>query len=61
MKDKREKLAIMLFCRSYLHIAGILIDGEADKVFARIRKYQDQNQIEITEEQLDSVEIIYQD
>lgn len=61
MKDKREKLAIMMFCRSYLHIAGILTDAEEEKVLSRIKKYQDQHQIEITEEQLDSVEIIYKD
>lgn len=61
MKDKRERLAIMLFCGGYLNVTGILTDAEADKVFARIRKYQDQHQIKITEEQLDSVEIIYKD
>ena len=61
MKDKREKLATMMFCRSYLHIAGILTDAEEEKVLSRIKKYQDQHQIEITEEQLDSVEIIYKD
>lgn len=61
MKDKREKLAIMMFCRSYLYIAGILTDAEEEKVLSRIKKYQDQYQIEIAEKQLDSVEIIYKD
>lgn len=61
MKDKREKLAVMLFCRSYLSIAGILTEAEAEKVFTRIKKFQDQHQIEITEDQIDSVDIIYKD
>lgn len=61
MKDKREKLAVMLFCRSYLYIADILTEAEAEKVFTRIKRFQDQHQIEITDEQLDSVEIIYKD
>lgn len=61
MKDKREKLAIMMFCRSYLHIADILTDAEEEKVLSRIKKYQDQHQIEITEDQIDSVDIIYKD
>lgn len=61
MKDKRERLAIMLFCRGYMYNSGILTESEAEKMFIRIKKYQDQHQIEITDKQIDSVEIIYKD
>lgn len=50
-----------MFCRSYLYVAGILTNAEEEKVLSRIKKYQDQHQIVITEEQLDSVEVIYKD
>lgn len=50
-----------MFCRSYLYMAGILTEAEAEKVFTRIKKFQDQHQIEITDKQIDSVEIIYKD
>ncbi len=60
-REKRKKLAIMLACWSYLHYSGILTDCEADKVFGRIRKFQDKHEINISNEEIDSVDFIYKD
>lgn len=60
-KEKRENLAKSDFCRAYLHVQGFLTDAENEKVFQRIRKWQDKNKVEITEEQLLSVDITYND
>lgn len=58
---KREELAIMLFCRSYLYYSNILTEKEASKVFEKIRKFQDKNKINITHEQINSVSVKYND
>lgn len=58
---QREKLAVMLMCRSYLYYSGILTESEAQKVFERIRKFQDQNKIDISHEQIVNVDFIYKD
>lgn len=60
-KAYREELAIASFCRTYLHIHGFLSDAENDKVHKHLRKYQDRNRIEISEAQLLSVDITYDD
>lgn len=59
--ERREKLAILLFCRSYLSYYGMLTEVEAMKGFRRIRDYQDEYHISITRKQLESVEIKYKD
>lgn len=65
MRDERSRsrsrLATMLFCRRCMYNLGILTDAEAEKIFIRIKKYQEEHQIEITDKQIDSVEIIYKD
>lgn len=58
---KRRILALACFCRSYLYINGFLSDVENDKVHNRIRKYQDLGRIEISDAQLKSVRIKYND
>lgn len=57
----RQELAALSFCREYLHIHGFLTDTENDKVHKRICKHQDRNRIEISEAQLMSVELTYDD
>lgn len=57
--ERREKLAILLFCRSYLYYSDMLTEAEARKVFNKIRAYQHKHTIAITREQIDSVEIKY--
>lgn len=57
----REKLANADFCRIYLHINGFLTDAENEKVFRRMRKYQDKHKVGITEAQIFSVNMTYND
>lgn len=57
----RQELAAVNFCREYLHIHGFLTDTENEKVHKRIGKYQDRNRIGISEAQLLSVELKYDD
>lgn len=59
--NKRQELATMLFCRSYLYYSELLTEAEANKVFKRIRAFQDKHKIEITREQVDSVDATYKD
>lgn len=58
---KREQLATMLFCRSYLYYSDILTQEEASKVFKRIEKFQEKNKINITDKQVNSVKSTYKD
>lgn len=60
-EEMREKLAKSDFCRAYLHVQGFLTDAENEKVFQRIRKWQDKNKVGITEAQLLSIDMIYND
>lgn len=60
-KDKRENLAKSDFCRAYLHIQGFLTDTENEKVFRRILKWQDKHKVGITETQMLSVDMTYND
>lgn len=60
-KAYREELAIATFCRTYLHIHGFLSDTEDGNVHKRLIKHQDRNRIEISEAQLLSVDITYND
>lgn len=59
--ENREKLAKADFCRCFLHLQGFLTDAENEKVFQRMRKWQDKHKIVITEEQLLSVDMTYND
>lgn len=61
LRRKRENLAKANFCRTYLHIQGFLSEQENEKVHTRIKKWQDKNKVAISEEQLLSVDISYDD
>lgn len=60
-EEMREKLAKSDFCRAYLHVQGFLTDTENEKVFQRIRKWQDKHKVGITEAQLLSIDMTYND
>ena len=60
-KERREMLAKADFCRTYLHIQGFLTDKENEKVFQRERKWQDKNKVGLTEAQIWSVDMTYND
>lgn len=59
--EKRKSLAIANECRSFLFMYDFITDKENEKIFKRIKKFQDKNKIGISRKQLDSVEIIYND
>lgn len=59
--ENRKKLATANLCRAYLHLNRFLSDSENDKVFNKIRKWQDKNKVKITNAQLDSTDFIYND
>lgn len=59
--ERRKELATLLFCRSYLYYNDMLTAKEAELVFKRIRAFQDKHKIAISAEQIDSVDIKYQD
>ena len=58
-EEKKEYLAELNFCRSFLFIGGMLNDKENKNVHKKISSYQNKNRIEISKEEIDSVEIIY--
>lgn len=60
-KERREMLAKADFCRTYLHIQGFLTDKENEKVFQRERKWQDKYKVGLTEAQIWSVDMTYND
>ena len=60
-EEMRENLAKSDFCRAYLHVQGFLTDAENEKVFRRMRKWQDKHKVGITEAQLLSVDMTYND
>ncbi len=59
--NERIRLAAAIFCRETLHDLGMITDEENEKIHQRIRDYQDSNEIEISEAQLLSVELTYDD
>lgn len=60
-EEMRENLAKSDFCRAYLFVQGFLTDAENEKVFRRIRKWKDKYKVGITDAQLLSVDITYND
>ena len=58
---KRSQLAKAVFCKDFLHINEFMTDAENDKILNRIMKFQDKNKIEISEAQLYSANLIYND
>lgn len=61
LAEHRGELATVSFCASYLSWHGFLTDAERDRIYKRINKYQDENEIEISEAQMLSVDITYND
>ena len=59
--ERRKELATLLFCQSYLYCHDMLSSAESKRVCKRISAFQDKHRIAITREQIDSVEIKYQD
>jgi hypothetical protein len=59
--ENRRKLAIADLCRGFLHVQGFLTDSENEKVYQRIMKWQDKNEVGITDAQLLSADFIYDD
>lgn len=60
-KEKRRLLAIMHECRRWLYFKGMITEKENDKINQRIGKWQDKNLVSITDEQLLSVNMTYND
>lgn len=58
-KARRENLAKADFCRGFLHVQGFLTDKENEKVFQRMRKWQDRYKVQLTEAQIFSVDMTY--
>lgn len=59
--ENRRKLAIAVLCRGFLHVQGFLTDSENEKICQRILNWQDENEVEITEEQMLSADFTYDD
>lgn len=60
-KERRENLAKADFCRTFLHIHGFLTDKENENVFQRMKKWQNKYKVELTEPQIFSVDMTYND
>lgn len=60
-KERRENLAKADFCRIFLHVQGFLTDKENEKVFQRMKKWQDKYKVQLTEAQIFSVDMTYND
>lgn len=58
---KRSQLAKVVLCKDFLYINSFMTDAENDKILNRIRKFQDKNEIDISEAQLDSANLTYND
>lgn len=59
--ERRQELAIMWICRGYLYCHDMLTLAEYYKIGRKICAFQDKYQINITDEQINSVEIKYKD
>lgn len=59
--ERREELATLLFCQSYLYYHDMLSLAEYNMIHKRTLAFQDKHRIAITQEQVDSVEIKYDD
>lgn len=59
--NNRMKLAIACYCRVFLRLNGFVTECENERIHKKIRAWQIKNNIEISDEQLDSVEVTYND
>lgn len=57
--ERRKELAIMWSCRAYLYCHDMLTLAEYDKLGRRMCAFQNEHQINITNKQIESVEIKY--
>ena len=60
-KSNRELLAKAVFCRSFLYFVDFITEKEAEMIFTRIKKWQDKHKVSISPEQINSIEIMYDD
>lgn len=60
-KENRRKLSISLIAKNFLYFNGFITDAESNKIFKRIGKFQNDNDIIISSEQLDSADFVYND
>lgn len=60
-KKQRSIIAIANMCAGFLLMRGFLTDAERQKVHERILKYRDKHSVHISDEQLMSVELTYDD
>ena len=60
-KEMRFCIAVAEMCRSILYRHDFLSDTENEKAHHRIRKFQDKHKVEITQAQLFSAGITYND
>ncbi len=51
-KTRRENLAKADFCRTFLHVQGFLTDKENEKVFQRMKKWQDRYKVQLIDEDI---------
>lgn len=58
-KENLEKLAKMFFCMCYLYHQGLITASEEDNIYKRIRHFQKTFRVEISDEQLESVNLVY--
>ena len=59
--ENRRKLALLNLCRSFLNVNGFITEEKKEKIHNRIMKWQDKNEISISEAQLYSVDFNYND
>lgn len=59
--NNKMKLAIAYYCRVFLRLNGFVTECENERIHKKIRAWQIKNNIEISDEQLDSVEVTYND
>lgn len=58
-QNAREFIAIACYCRQFLYFNSLITEAENDKIHARVMRLINKDKIEITERQLDAVEVKY--
>ena len=59
--NNREKLAIAVFCKYFLYVNEFITFSNFKKIYDRLRDWQYKNKVKVTEAQLDSIDVIYDD
>ena len=60
-KTNRGILAKAIFCREFLYHFDLITDSESEKIHQKIMKWQKRNMVLISREQIDSVNMFYDD